>query len=161
MPVKTRGMTPKEKRFCDELLTNTDSGTEAVRRAFSEEIRDGRLKNTQINLGIKASRLLHKNANVKNYLQFHSQRAKERVVELVESRKEDIALRSSIFIIESVDGKASQHVNVHNDGATINIGSVNLLMQSLQSTNMPVIEGKGHLNEDTEEDRGGREQSQE
>lgn len=46
------------------------------------------------------------------YLQQHVSRAKERVVELVDSEKEDIALRASTDILDREYGKATQKTEV-------------------------------------------------
>lgn len=59
--------------------------------------------------------------SVQIYLKKHANRAKERMLELVESRKEDIALRASVDILDRTYGKAVQRQQSENTNLNINV----------------------------------------
>lgn len=129
MPTIKRGLSPKEKEFCDHFI-DTNNGTLAVRKTWG-----GQLKDKNQNLNVKAHRLLSTNINVKNYLNDNLHKAKSKVVELIDSKREEIALKSSIFVIEAVEGKAQQSVSVTSDSKTLNIESMTVLMARLGDLN--------------------------
>ena len=148
MPLKTRGLTPKEKAFADAFI-ETDNATEAVRRVYGRSI-----KNTQSNLG-KKGYLLVRNANVQEYIKGKAQLAGETMVSLLESKQDSIKFQSARDILDRTLGKATETVNVNSDTKHLEVHSINVLMQSLaggfQNSNAPVIEDKAPLNAITEQ----------
>lgn len=78
-----------------------------------------------------ASQLLAK-PSAQIYLQKHVDKAKERVVELVNSDKEDIALRASDSILDRALGKATQRTEVTTTGITLNLDLTSSLEEPTQ-----------------------------
>jgi phage terminase small subunit len=106
--LKTTKLTPAQKKFAKEYA-KTDNGRKAIERAFPEN------KNSSDNYKrLKAHRLIT-NDNIqreieyqKNAIAMLASRAVNRVGTLIDSEKEDIALRSSTWVYEQVHGKAMQ-----------------------------------------------------
>ena len=97
---------PKTKAFVDELLNNpTISQTEAYIRTHETESR--------VTARNAAARLLQKPAVI-GYKDSAVGKAKRKIVSLVDSENESIALKASESIIDRVEGKAvqkSEHIN--------------------------------------------------
>lgn len=90
---------PRTKAFADKLLSDPSiSQTQAYLQTHNT--------NNPDTAKVEASRTLTK-PNVKVYMDKHIDRAKMRIVELVESDKEDIALRASESILDRSLGKAT------------------------------------------------------
>jgi phage terminase small subunit len=121
----TRELTPMKKAFADAFL-ETDSATEAVKRTWGGQLK----KKNENNFAVTGHRLL-RDAKVREYLQQNAYKAGARVVELIDSKREDIALRASQDVLDRVEGKAGQTLTLNNDQKTINIQSVTLLMGNL------------------------------
>lgn len=97
---KTLRLRPKTKEFVDEMLANPKiSATEAYIRTHETESR--------VTAKVEASKLLTK-PNVIGYKQSAVGKAKRRVIELVDSTNESIALKASTEIIDRNEGKAVQ-----------------------------------------------------
>jgi len=88
------------------------SATEAYIRTHQTENRTTARNN--------AFQLLRK-PEAKIYMQEHVNRARETVVELLNSKKDDIRLRASQDIIDREYGKAKQLTEVTSTGITLNI----------------------------------------
>jgi len=67
-----------------------------------------------------AYKLLQKPAS-QIYLQEHISKAKETIVELMSSDKDDIRLRSAVDILDRTHGRATQRTEVQTTGITLNI----------------------------------------
>lgn len=97
---KQWGIKPRTKAFVDELLKDPSiSQTEAYIRTHDTD--------SKKTAGIQASRLLKK-SSVIGYKDSAVQKAKRRIVTLVDSDNESIALKASESIIDRVEGKAVQ-----------------------------------------------------
>lgn len=109
-PVK---LTRKQKAFADHLLANPkDSATKAIQEAYN-------VANRQT-AAVMANENLNK-PNVMLYLDAHIDKAKNRIVSLIDSDKEDIALRASDSILDRSLGKAIQRSEVTTQGVSITI----------------------------------------
>lgn len=107
------GLTRKQKAFAQHLLNNPkDSATEAAAQAYKITNRKSAEVIASENLGRPSIQL---------YLNEHIDKAKNRVVELVDSDKEDIALRASDSILDRALGKATQRIEQHTTGVTLTI----------------------------------------
>lgn len=93
-------LTRKQKAFAQHLLNNPkDSATEAAAQAY-----DIKKRHT-------AEQIAHENLrkpDIQLYLNEHVDKAKNRIVTLVDSQKEEIALRASDSILDRTLGKATQ-----------------------------------------------------
>ena len=85
---------------------------------------------------IEATKLLAK-PEAQIYLQEHVNRAKTTVVELLNSEKDDIRLRSATEILDRNLGKSTQRIEQHTTGITLNID----LSSALQADN-PLLDDK-------------------
>jgi hypothetical protein len=91
---------PRTKAFVDELINNKDiSNTEAYIRTHDT--------NNRTTASVQASNLLRKRS-VSIYKASAVKKAKERIVTLVDSGNENIALKASQDIIDRTEGKAVQ-----------------------------------------------------
>lgn len=68
------------------------------------------------------------------YLETHVDRAKETVVELLDSKKDDIRLRSATEILDRNLGKSTQRVEQHTTGVTLSIDLTSALGDTLDVT---------------------------
>ena len=97
---KELGLTIRQKNFVDELIGNKGiSATEAYIRAYGSEDRTIAANS--------ASRLLG-NASIQIYKDSAVSKAKSRIVSLVSSDNEQIALKASQDILDRTQGKAQQ-----------------------------------------------------
>lgn len=71
------------------------------------------------------------------YLQQHVDKARARVVELVGTDKEDIALRASQDILDRVYGKAKQSMDIVTTGITFNIDLTSQLSTDTEQIDEP------------------------
>jgi phage terminase small subunit len=121
MATRTRGLSPSERKFADEFI-KTNNATQAVRKVWGGQIAEATTRN-------KAHRLLTTNGDIRDYLEMNLGKAKKRVVQLIDSEREEIALKASESVIDRVEGKATQKiVTGDSEGNTLPIGSMNLLM---------------------------------
>lgn len=75
-----------------------------------------------------AYKLLQKPAS-QIYLQEHISKAKETIVELMSSDKDDIRLRSAVDILDRTHGRATQRTEVQTTGITLNIDLTSTLQE--------------------------------
>lgn len=68
------------------------------------------------------------------YLQKHIDRARNTVVELLDSKKDDIRLRSADSILDRALGKPTQRTEVETTGITLNIDLTSALTDNQQIT---------------------------
>ena len=110
-------LTRKQKAFADELLNNPKiSATQAVLKHYGKPD-----KPTSYKTGtVIATENLAK-PSVQLYLNEHIQKAKNRVVELIDSKKDDIALRASDSVLDRALGKATQRIEQQTTSVNLNI----------------------------------------
>lgn len=117
---KSIKLTRKQKAFADELVANPkQSATKAVLKTYNVKP-----------IGSSARTIAAQNLakpSIQLYLDKHVQKAKNRVVELIDSDKEDIALRASDSILDRTLGKATQRTEVQTTGVTLTIDLTNAL----------------------------------
>ena len=97
---KQLGLTSKQIAFVDKLLENSNlSATEAYMQIYKP--------NSRASARAEASKTLAK-PNVSIYKDSAVRKAKERIVSLVSSENESIALKASQDIVDRTEGKAVQ-----------------------------------------------------
>lgn len=100
MPVQEIKITRKQKAFADHLIENPkDSATEAAAQTYNTTSRGS------------AAIVAHENLmkpNVQIYLSQHVDKARMKVLELIDSDKDEIALRASDSVLDRALGKATQ-----------------------------------------------------
>jgi phage terminase small subunit len=108
--IKGTGLTRKQKAFADYLINNPkESATEAATQTYK-----GNRKSAEV----IASENLRK-PPIQIYLNSHIDKAKSRVVSLIDSDKEEIALKASDSVLDRALGKPltrGVHLN-----ATVNL----------------------------------------
>jgi phage terminase small subunit len=111
----TKGMklTRKQKAFADELLSNPKlSATKAALRTYNTVDRS--------TASVIATENLAK-PSIQIYMDEHVDRAKNRIVTLVESDREEIALNASKDILDRVHGKATQKIESTSTSVNLNL----------------------------------------
>lgn len=112
-PLKKFGLTRKQKAFADELIAHPkQSATKAYLATHETTSYNG--------AAVEASRTLKK-PNVQLYLDTHIDKAKNRVVQLIDSDKEEIALRAADSVLDRALGKATQRVENQSTVVTLNL----------------------------------------
>lgn len=115
-------LTRKQKAFVDTLIANPKmSVTKVVEQTYN-------VNNARTASVIGAENLAK--PNILAHLHASSERAEARIVELVESEKEEIALRASADILDRVHGKATQRVEQTTTGVTLTIDLTSALSDS-------------------------------
>lgn len=111
------GLTRKQRAFAQYLLNNPkESATEAAQNTYNVSTRESAEVIASENLSRPAIQL---------YLNEHIDKANNRVVELVDSNKEDIALRASDSILDRALGKSVQRSqNQHSHLIRISLGDI-------------------------------------
>lgn len=100
-------LTRKQKAFADELINNPkQSATQAALKTYGGRKGDSPTYQTAQQLATDNLAKPH----IQLYLQEHVDRAKNRMVELINSDKEDIALRASDSILDRALGKATSKI---------------------------------------------------
>jgi len=106
-------LTRKQKAFADEYIRDTKApNSDIVKRTYN-------ITDTHT-----ASQMARQNLNkpeIQLYIQEHINKAKEKIVELVDSDKEEIAFRASVDILDRTTGKAIQRTEQVSTGVTLNI----------------------------------------
>lgn len=111
---KLRPLTRKQKAFADALLANKKmSATQAVRETYNVKAEGSTARTVAAENMAKPS--------IQIYMQSHADSAVNRVVQLVKSKREEIALAASKDILDRVHGKPTQRIEQHTTGVTINI----------------------------------------
>ncbi len=106
-------LTRKQKAFADELLNNPkQSATQAAVKTYNVSSPGA--------AAVQAHQNLMK-PNVQLYLSEHIDKAKNRVITLVDSDKEEIALRASDSILDRALGKATQKIEQHTTAVTLEL----------------------------------------
>lgn len=112
-------LTRKQKAFSDHLINNPkDSATEAASQTYDVTSR----KSAEV---IASENL--RNPAIQLYLDEHIDKAKLKIVELIDSDKEEIALRASDSVLDRALGKAVQRQEVHSTGVVLTIDLTNSL----------------------------------
>lgn len=115
-------LTPAKKKFA-QVFVDTDNATEAVRRAYPELA----AHTSDRYLALKGNRLIRNDSvkaeisNRKQVMEQNANKAALRIADLIESDKEDIALRASIFSYEQEEGKSLQKIEQTTTGVTLTI----------------------------------------
>lgn len=123
--MKSPQLTRKQKAFADTLINNPKlSATKAALLTYG--------KPHQPTTYETAQQIAHENLtkpNIQLYLDKHVDKAKNRVVELVDSKKEDIALRASDSILDRTLGKATQRTESINTTVNLNLSLKDVLQK--------------------------------
>lgn len=107
------GLKPKSIQVLDKLLADPKiSQTDAYAEVHSTSNRQTARTNAH---------KLVKSTSAQIYLQKHIDKAQKRIVELISTDKEDIALRASQDVMDRAHGKATQRVEQHKTGITLTI----------------------------------------
>jgi len=110
-------LTRKQKAFADELLNNPkQSAARAAMKTYNVKDLNS--------AAVQAHQNLMK-PNVQIYMSEHIDKAKNRIVTLVDSDKEDIALRASDSLLDRALGKATQTINQQSTSVNINLDLTN------------------------------------
>lgn len=110
---RATGLTRKQKAFADYLINNPkQSATKAAQATYNVS--------TKQTAEVIASENLSK-PPIQIYLNQHIDKAKNRIVTLVDSNKEDIALRASDSILDRALGKATQRVETQSTSVNLNL----------------------------------------
>lgn len=106
-------LTRKQKAFADKLLSEPkQSATEAAAQTYNVASR----KSAEV---IASENL--RNPAIQIYLEEHVDKAKNRVVELINSEKEEIALRASDSVLNRALGMPTQRTENRTEVVTINL----------------------------------------
>lgn len=107
-------LTPQQKAYADLLLEQPNTAqTDIVKQAYPNV--------TDSNLASTIAAQNNKNTDIQIYTGEQISKAKKRVVELIDSEREDIALRASVDVLDREHGKAVQQVQTTSKVMTINI----------------------------------------
>ena len=109
----TQGLKANSKKVLDIIATQKKRN---AKQAY-KEVHPNASDNTA---SVNAYQLLKK-PSAQIYLQEHVNKAKETIVELLQSEKDDIRLRSATDILDRSTGKAIQRTEVTTQGITLNI----------------------------------------
>lgn len=114
---KVIGLTRKQKAFADALIADKKiSATKVAQKVYGKPDRDM----TYDTASSIASENLRK-PEIMVYMQLHSGKAENRIVELIDSKREEIALQASKDVLDRVHGKATQRIEQTTKGVIINI----------------------------------------
>jgi hypothetical protein len=112
-----RPLTTKQKAFVDVLVNNPKtSATQAILQTYGKP---GKPPTYQT-----AQQLAHENLtkpNVQLYMDKHIEKAKSKIISLIDSEKDDIALRASDSVLDRALGKATQRVEAQSTSVNITI----------------------------------------
>lgn len=106
-------MKPKTKNFIETLLANPKTSA-------TQAYIDTHHTNNRASARASASKLLA-TPNAQLYLQEHITKARDTVIELMDSNKEEIALRASESVLDRQLGKPTQQHIVSNKSVEIHI----------------------------------------
>lgn len=115
-------LTPAKKKFA-QVFSETDNATEAVRQAYPLLAQTSSDKY----LTLKGNRLISNDSvsaeieQRRQVMAINANKAAKRIQGLIDSDKEEIALKASIFSYEQEEGRAVQHVQQSTTGITINL----------------------------------------
>lgn len=118
-------LTRKQKAFADELLANPKlSATQAALRTYGKPDKPTTFKTASV---IAAENL--DKPSVRLYLNQHIEKAKNRVIELIDSEKEDIALRASDSVLDRALGKPTQRVENTSTSVNLNLNLTDIVQE--------------------------------
>lgn len=107
-------LTPQQKAYADLLLEKPNlAQTDIVKQAYPNV--------TDSNLASTIAAQNNKNNDIQIYTNEQISKAKKRVIELIDSEREDIALRASVDVLDREHGKAVQQVQTESRTMTISI----------------------------------------
>jgi phage terminase small subunit len=110
-------LTRKQKAFADTLLNNPKiSGTQAALQTYGKPDKPATYGTAQ--------QLAYDNLmkpNIQIYMEEHVDKAKNKIVTLVNSDREEIALNASKDILDRVHGKATQRIEQHSTSVNLNL----------------------------------------
>ena len=110
-------LTRKQKAFADTLLNNPKiSATRAALQTYGKPD-----KPTTYATANDIARDNLQKPSVQIYMEEHVQKASNRVVQLIDSEKEEIALRASDSVLDRVLGKATQKIETHSTSVNLNL----------------------------------------
>ena len=98
-------LTPKQKRFCIEYITNGGNASEAVRKSYNLWTQGG--KNIRNISTVVWSENLAK-PSIRKYLDNFGDKAGAKIIEHIDNEDANISLKASIFTYEQVHWKATQ-----------------------------------------------------
>ena len=107
-------LTPQQKAYADLLLEQPNTAqTDIVKQAYPNV--------TDSNLASTIAAQNNKNTDIQIYTSEQVSKAKRRIVELIDSEREDISLRASVDVLDREHGRAVQQVQTTSKVMTINI----------------------------------------
>lgn len=106
-------LTRKQKAFANHLINNPKhSATTAAQNTYNPTTYESARAIASQNLT---------NPSIQLYLDEHIDKAKLKVVELIDSNKDDIALRAADSVLDRALGKATQRTEVTTTGITLTV----------------------------------------
>ncbi len=112
--MKNFKLTRKQKAFADKIIENPKiSAAQAVRETYPIK-QEGSTARTMASQNLA-------NPSIQLYLNEHVEKAKNKVVTLVDSEREEIALNASKDILDRVHGKATQRIESHSTSVNLNL----------------------------------------
>ena len=117
------GLKPNSKAILDVIARQTTRNATQAYKEIHPTASDITARTNAYKLTAKPSAQI--------YLQEHTDRARETIVELLNSDKDDIRLRSATDILDRTHGKAKQVTEVTSTGITLNIDLTSSLDDSL------------------------------
>lgn len=111
--IRSMKLTRKQKAFANHLLNNPkDSGTEAASQTYDVANR----KSAEV---IASENL--RNPAIQFYLEEHVDKAKLRIVELIDDDKSEIQLRASESVLNRALGMPTQRQEVHSTSVNLSL----------------------------------------
>lgn len=106
-------LTRKQKAWADTYIDNPKAPlTEIARQTYNV---------TEASTASEISRQNLKKPEIQLYLDKHIDKARSRIVELIDTDREDIALRASQDILDRTHGKATQKTEVKQQSVNVNL----------------------------------------
>jgi len=110
-------MTGKQQAFADILIKNpTMPAVQAAKMVYNATTDNSASVQAYDNL---------RNPKIMAYMQIHADKASKKIITLVDSEKEEIALRASQDILDRTYGKAKQSMEVQSTSVNILIDLTN------------------------------------
>lgn len=107
-------LTKQQKDYADIKLENPNMALVDVVKQAYPNAKDSNYAST-------IAAINEKNESIQIYTNEQVNKAKKRVIELIDSEREDIALRASVDVLDREHGKAVQQVQTTSKVMTINI----------------------------------------
>lgn len=120
LPANTYKLTRKQKRFADLLLNNPKlSAAQAVREVYNITRPDSSTPRT-----VAAENLAK--PNIQLYMDAHVQKAKNKIIQLIDSKADKIALAASDSVLNRALGKPTQRVEQHTTSVSLELALADL-----------------------------------